>query len=457
MRSGAHRASCEIQKRSLPRGCTLSTPLLPVNCPSVHSPQKWGRLHFGLSGGTHYPHPVHGRSEGIRRRDLRELEATVAMVQSVAAAVGMGLGASKCGVAHIKGGRVVQRGGVAAGDAMITELTEGDHYKYLGVEQLRGPVPKVVKGRVKSEYYRRVRKVWKLPLSSKHRVKAHNSVCGGFFRYYAPLLRWTQRELIALDRTTRQILRTQHCHHRSASVARLYLPRPKGGRGLLNLQQEWERSVVSAVAHRRQSLDQQIKGVVALEESRTMEGHRTQLRQAASLLERHRIPTDELCTVTPKKLVTKLKQSQMAHLEETLLSRRIHGIELQKPDTNTKASVRWLTDGMLSAETEATLTEMQDGTTHTRKYLHEVAGKSTLSKQCRACGEGTESLGHILSRCTSHYFSLYKHRHDRILYVLVRQVLTALKLSLPNHMTGPGGIPRTGVYGHEKMWQALRK
>ena len=240
------------------------------------------------------------------------------------------------------------------------------------------------------------------------------------------------------------------CHHRSASVARLYIPRPKGGRGLLSLRQEWERSVLSAVAHRRQSKDPQIKGVVRRENQQTAEGHRTALSQATTVLAHHDISVDDLNTVNPQKLTARVKQSQIKQLEETLLGRRIHGTyarELREPDTDTRASVRWLVDGVFVAETEATLVEMQDGTTRTRKCLHEVTGQTTLSKTCRACGSVSESLGHILSSCSAHYFSLYKHRHDRVLYVLVRQVIVALGYHLPKHLTAPGGTPRTGVYG----------
>ena len=89
---------------------------------------------------------------------------------------------------------------------------------------------------------------------------------------------------------------------------------------------------------------------------------------------------------------------------------------------------------------------MQDGVSHTRKYLHEVAGQRELSFSCRACDEGLESLGHILSKCQAHQFTLHKSRHDRVLYVLVRQVMEALSLPLPEQLQGPGGLIQPGVY-----------
>ena len=43
--------------------------------------------------------------------DPEELEATVTKVESTSQAVGMQQGADKCGVAHLRKGRVVARGG----------------------------------------------------------------------------------------------------------------------------------------------------------------------------------------------------------------------------------------------------------------------------------------------------------------------------------------------------------
>ena len=34
--------------------------------------------------------------------------------------------------------------------------------------------------------------------------------------------------------------------------------------------------------------------------------------------------------------------------------------------------------------------------------------------KCRMCGEGRETLGHVLSACPQYKFTLYKERHDRV-------------------------------------------
>ena len=108
--------------------------------------------------------------------DSEELEATLELTETAARAVGMDLGAPKCGVAHFRRGKVTQRGGVATRLHQIQELKEADSYRYLGVEQLMGPRSKKMRQLVKKEYYRRVRSVWARQLNGGSKVRVHNTV-----------------------------------------------------------------------------------------------------------------------------------------------------------------------------------------------------------------------------------------------------------------------------------------
>ena len=88
--------------------------------------------------------------------DPEELQATVTLTENAAAAIGMELGVAKCGVAHLKRGRLVKRGGVATKNATIKEVGSRESYRYLGMEQLMGPKLRDVRRRVRKEYLRRV-------------------------------------------------------------------------------------------------------------------------------------------------------------------------------------------------------------------------------------------------------------------------------------------------------------
>ena len=59
-------------------------------------------------------------------------------------------------------------------------------------------------------------------------------------QYFLGALKWSQRDLRGLDRVTRRILRKYQAQHH-ASVARVYLPRRNGGRGLQSIKMLYER------------------------------------------------------------------------------------------------------------------------------------------------------------------------------------------------------------------------
>ncbi len=71
--------------------------------------------------------------------------------------------------------------------------------------------------------------------------------------------------------------------------------------------------------------------------------------------------------------------------------------------------------------------------------------KKPVELTCRMCGEEEESLGHILSSCQEFLWSLYKQRHDRVLYQLVRGVAENLQLTLPDWLKVPSGVVRGGT------------
>ena len=68
------------------------------------------------------------------------------------------------------------------------------------------------------------------------------------------------------------------------------------------------------------------------------------------------------------------------------------------------------------------------------------------SPQCRLCGS-QETVGHILSSCKTYQWMLYKERHDRVLYQLVKAVTKSLGLMLPERFQGVGGVVKSGVMG----------
>ena len=56
-------------------------------------------------------------------------------------------------------------------------------------------------------------------------------------RYSGGVVDWTHEELLKLDRKTRKILNMNRALHSRSNVARLYLKRKEGGRGLISIEE----------------------------------------------------------------------------------------------------------------------------------------------------------------------------------------------------------------------------
>ena len=48
------------------------------------------------------------------------------------------------------------------------------------------------------------------------------------------------------------------------------------------------------------------------------------------------------------------------------------------------------------------------------------------------CQEEDETIGHIMSSCKSHLWSLYKDRHDRVVYQLLAALAAKLDVKVPD-------------------------
>lgn len=110
-----------------------------------------------------------------------------------------------------------------------------------------------------------------------------------------------------------------------------------------------------------------------------------------------------------------------------------------------RATNAWLTRGRFQAKTEALVCAAQDQVVRTNVYRAKIM-KEDVSPQCRRC-EAQETVGHIASSCQQYNWSLYKTRHDRVLYQLAKAIAGSLGLKIPSALRGPGGVLKPGVLG----------
>ena len=88
--------------------------------------------------------------------------------------------------------------------------------------------------RFKKEYLRRLRLILWSKLNGKNKFQAINRRAVAVLQYGARIVKWSYEELQSLDRKSRKLLTVHGTFHFRSDVDRLYLPRRKGGRGLMS-------------------------------------------------------------------------------------------------------------------------------------------------------------------------------------------------------------------------------
>ena len=93
----------------------------------------------------------------------------------------------------------------------------------------------VMKERITPGYTKRVKKLSKSKLKAGNLIQGINTWAVSVVQYSAGIVDWTTEEQQNLDRKTRKILNINRCLHSRSNVARLYIPRKQGGRGLISI------------------------------------------------------------------------------------------------------------------------------------------------------------------------------------------------------------------------------
>ena len=90
-----------------------------------------------------------------------------------------------------------------------------------------------MKDKFMNEYFRRTKLILKSKLNGRNKIMAMNTRAVSILRYGAGILKWNKNELQETDRKTRKLMTMNKELHPRSDVARLYVSRKNGGRGLI--------------------------------------------------------------------------------------------------------------------------------------------------------------------------------------------------------------------------------
>ena len=149
----------------------------------------------------------------------------------------MEFGIEKCAMLVMEKGKIVKSVGIKFADGkVIKSLHESESYKYLGILEADKFFEKKMKLNVSKEYIRRLRNVLKSKLNGGNLVRGVNTWAVSLLRYSAAFVSWRKSELQATDSKTRKLFTICGALHPKLDVDRSYIPRKKGGKGLISIE-----------------------------------------------------------------------------------------------------------------------------------------------------------------------------------------------------------------------------
>ena len=316
-------------------------------------------------------------------KDESGLDALIQTVRVVSTDIGMKFGLEKCAVLVTKRGKVTKSDGIRLpDDRVIKSIHEENGYRYLGILESDQVLCNEMKEKVRAEYKRRVKKVLKSKLNGGNMISAINTWAVPLIRYSAPFLEWRRDEIKEMDRTTRKIMNMYNALHPRDSVARLYLPRKEGGRGLMSVEDCVELAILGLENYIQKSNERLITSA------------------------RRDLEDEELGT--EKEFKAQRKEDRKSELE----AKALHGQHFrQTKEFSDTESWRWLREGELKKETEGLIMAAQTQSLRTNAVKAKI-DKSTSDATCRVCKQAEETVDHIVSGCSKFAQKEYKRRHD---------------------------------------------
>lgn len=367
--------------------------------------------------------------------NAKDLRLALDTVRRYSEDIGMEFGLDKCATIHLAKGKISEdKEDVQLVDGnAIRHLDDDEAYEYLGIPQRRMQEVRAVKERLTAKYRQTLRRIWSSDLSGKNKVLATNTFAVPTLLYTFGCIKWNVNELQNLDRGTRKMMTIYRSLHPKSSVARLYLPRKLGGRGLISLECLHDRVVLSTACRVFHSTDP----LMLLVKKHESIGKGAFLFQAAKRaadglgLDLDLTSSGEACDKSILSLKADVLKLEIKKAEQETLLRKhtekpMHGSFFRNLETHglsKELTFAFLRSAGLKSETEGFVLACQDGVINTLVYRRLIFGANVTDTRCRACRRQPETLGHLLSGCSFYAKNAYINRHNsalRVLYYYLR-------------------------------------
>ena len=167
----------------------------------------------------------------------KPLESLIQTVRVFSNDIVMEFPATKCALLIMKKGKMVNSDKIALpNETTIKGLKQGNSYNYLKVIRAYRMKHHEMKENAKIEYYKQVRKILETKLNGGNIITEINTWAISLLRYSAAFLDWARAEFEQMDRRARKFMTMHRALNPKSDVARIYLSRKEGGRGLISVE-----------------------------------------------------------------------------------------------------------------------------------------------------------------------------------------------------------------------------
>lgn len=366
---------------------------------------------------------LYGRSE-------HDVKGMVRIVEVTAHGIGMSLNRDKCAIlSHVPGEAVMVR---SLSNVVVNPGSERESYTYLGITQQLLQVQAGVDD-VADEILGKARIVFSSQLNWNLMVTAVQTLVLARLRYLFTVGSRSWRKLSMMmhfandiDIALRKLMVECKVRYKAAAVSRLYLSRSYGGLGMPSAVTVAQESVVEACAY--VLLHPQMRAVCNFHTVIGRSGKRNIISDCNAVLKEFNVSLEfgnGVVTVTDAdaskaqyqdhaalarslKLLMKVRRNQ--NYMESWKCMPLAGKLFSISGIDPKASFYWLEKGATSPIVVRNIIAAQENCLLTRA----CPGSSSSDKTCRKCGEGVETVDHVLSHCATWLPTLYVARHDKV-------------------------------------------
>lgn len=378
-------------KRGIFQGDTWSPKWFILALNPLSTQLKATKIGYKITREYYISHLFYVDDIKLYATDEVKLSSLLETTASFSKDIKMEFGIDKCASVIAKKGKIIQTENIDLTVNKITfpTLSHNETYKYLGIKETLTHNTKEMKENIQNKYKNRLTRLMRTQLNAKNKIKGINSWAIPILTYSFGVIQWTTTDLQELDRITRRILTNNRALHPNSAIERLYLPRNRGGRGLINIEATHNIQIhnLQTYFNNKETNSVLHAAIKKADKKYTPLSTHIQLQQ-----------TDK------KTLITKL-----IHTWE---SKQLHSRFKNDLNKQHQLSTKWMELGQLYIETEGFMCAIQDQVIPTKNYQKYITKTHIENDSCRICKTTSETIQHITSGCPNLANTEYLNRHN---------------------------------------------